>query len=146
MDNETRRKLAALRARDRPVIRPTAEVTQQVAESQIVDVNTARPRVIPLVHKKKPTLDPLARDFFAAGERQEMSGFFIETEHVRVRSLDRVPRRWWARLTMAAALLLLAAGCAAAAAWRLGIRPPVEWQRTRGWQALHLPALAPPSK
>src|SRR5882672_2795579 len=146
MGIDTRRKLAALRARDRPVIRPAAEVTQQVAESQILDVSTARPRVIPLVHKKKPTLDPLARDFFAAGERQEASGVFIETEHVRVRSLDRVPRRWWARLTMATALVLLAAGCAAAAAWRLGVRPPAEWQRTRAWQALHLPPLAPPSK
>jgi len=78
------------------------------------------------------------------GERQEASGFFIETEHVRVRSLDRVPRRWWARLTMAAALLFLAAGCTAAAAWRLGVRPPAGWQRTPAWQALHLPALAPP--
>jgi hypothetical protein len=145
MDTETRRRLAALRARERPAIRPAAEVTQQVADSQILDEATARPRVIPLVHKKKPALDPLARDFFAAGERQEASGVFIETERVRVRSLDRVPRRWWARLTMAAALLLLAAGCAAAAAWRLGVRPPAEWQRTRAWQALHLPALAPPA-
>jgi hypothetical protein len=146
MDTETRRKLAALRARDRPVIRPTAEITQQVGESQILDVNTAPPRVIPLVRKKQPTLDPLARDFFAAGERQDASGFFIETEHVRVRSLDRVPRRWWARLTMAVALLLLAAGCAAAAAWRLGVRPPPGWQRTRAWQVLHLPVLAPPAE
>jgi hypothetical protein len=146
MGIETRRKLAALRARDRQVNRPAAEVTQQVAESQILDVVPARPRVIPLVHKKKPTLDPVARDFFAAGERQEAAGFFTETEHVRVRSLDRVPRRWWARLTMAAALLLLAAGCGAVAAWRLGVRPPAAWQRSRVWQALHLPALPPTSR
>ena len=145
MGIDTQRKLAALRARERPSIRPASEVTQQVSASQILDVATARPRVIPLVHKKKPTLDPLARDFFAAGERQEADGVFFETEHVRLRSLDRVPRRWWARLTMAVALLLLATTCAAAAAWRLGVRPPAEWQRTRAWQALHLPPLPPAS-
>jgi hypothetical protein len=134
MGIDTRRKLAALRPR--PVIRASSEVTQQVAESQILDAATASPQIIPLVRRKKATLDPVANDFFAAGERQEAAGVYRETEHVRVRSLDRVPRRWWATLTMTAALLLMMGVCAAVAAWRLGFRPPAAWQRVPLLQTL----------
>jgi hypothetical protein len=135
MGNDTRRRLAVLRPRERPS-RPVSEVTQQVSESQILDVATARPRVIPLTRRKKPTLgDEIAREFFVAGDRQEAAGVFHETEHVRVRSLDRVPRRWWPPVL--ALLLVLAGG--GAGAWWLGYRPPVELQRSRLWQALRLP-------
>jgi hypothetical protein len=140
MDSDTRRGLAALRPRDRPT-RSVWDVTQQVSESQILDVATARPRVIPLTRRKKSTVgDGVAREFFAAGDRQEAAGVFNETEHVRVRSLDRVPRRWWP--AMLVLLLVLAGG--GAGAWWLGYRPPAEWQRSRLWQALHLPPLSPP--
>jgi hypothetical protein len=133
-DNDTRRRLAVLRPRARPIL-PASEVTQQVSESQILDVATARPRIIPLTRRKKPTLgDGVAQEFFVAGDRQEAAGVFNETEHVRVRSLDRVPRRWWP--TMLVLLLLVAGG--GAGAWWLGYRPPVEWYPSRVWQALRL--------
>jgi hypothetical protein len=139
MGNDTRRRLAVLRPRDRP-IRPVSEVTQQVSENQILDVTTARPRVIPLTRRKKPTLgDGVAREFFDGGDRQEAAGVFSETEHVRVRSLDRVPRRWWP--AMLVLLLVLAGG--GAGAWWLGYRPPAEWQRSLLWQTLRLPPLTP---
>jgi hypothetical protein len=140
MGSDTRRRLAALRPRDRP-IRSVSDVTQQVSESQILDVATARPRVIPLTRLKNPMVgDGVVRDFFAAGDRQEAAGLFNETEHVRVRSLDRVPRRWWPAMLV---LLLVLAG-SGAGAWRLGYRPPAEWQRSHLWQALRLPPLPPP--
>ena len=81
--------------------------------------------------------DPATRSFFADGSRQEMDGVFRETSHVRLRSLDRLPRRWWPM--MLAFLLLIAA--TAGGAWWLGFRPPAEWQRSRIWQELHLPTL-----
>jgi hypothetical protein len=140
MDNDTQRRLAVLRRRDR-TIRSGLEVTQQVSESQILDVAAARPRVIPLTRRKEPTLgDGIAREFFVAGDRQEAAGVFHETEHVRVRSLDRVPRRW--SPTLLVLLLVLAGG--GAAAWSLGYRPPAEWQRSHLWQALRLPPMPPP--
>jgi len=120
---------------------PVSEVTQRVSESQILDVATARPRVIPLTRRKEPTLgDGVAREFFVAGDRQEAAGVFNETEHVRVRSLDRVPRLW--SPAMLVLLLVLAGG--GAGAWWLGYRPPAEWQRSRLWEALRLPPMPPP--
>jgi len=140
MGNDTRRRLAGLRPRDRPS-RPVSEVTQQVLESQILDVAAARPRVIPLTRRKEPTLgNGVAREFFVAGDRQEAAGVFTETEHIRVRSLDRVPRSWWP--AMLVLLLVLAGG--GAGAWWLGYRPPAEWQRSHLWQALQLPPMPPP--
>jgi hypothetical protein len=134
-DNDTRRRLGVLRPRVRPIL-PASEVTQQVSESQILDVATARPRIIPLTRRKKPTLgDGVAQEFFVAGDRQEAAGVFNETEHVRVRSLDRVPRRWWP--TMLVLLLLVAGG--GAGAWWLGYRPPADWHPSRVWRALRSP-------
>lgn len=140
MGNDTRRRLAELRWRDRP-IRPVSEVTQQVSASQILEVATARPRVTPLTRRKEPTLgDGVAREFFVAGDRQEAAGVFNETEHVRVRSLDRVPRLW--SPAMLVLLLVLAGG--GAGAWWLGYRRPVAWQRSSVWAALRLPPMPPP--
>jgi hypothetical protein len=56
--------------------------------------------------------------------------FFIEIEHIRLRSIDRVPPLA-GEARDARRAFLLAAACAAAAASRLGVRPPGEWQRTR---------------
>src|SRR5260221_6890717 len=140
MGNDTRRRLGVHGPRDRP-IRPVSEATQQVSESKILDVSPARPRVMPLTRRKEPTLgDGVAREFFVAGDRQEAAGVFNETEHIRVRSLDRVPRSWWP--AMLVLLLVLAGG--GAGAWWLGYRPPAEWQNSRLWQALRLPPMPPP--
>jgi hypothetical protein len=119
-------------------------ITKIISDSQILDVATAVPvgRVVPALRRKGPTLsDFVSLSFFADGERQEASGVYAETEHVRIRSLDRVPRRW---LPMMLAFCLVTAA-AAAGAWWLGLRPPAEWQSSRAWQALHLPPMPAPA-
>jgi hypothetical protein len=142
----TERKLAALGPHDKPTVRAMEPITSVVTESQILDVATAKPilRVVSAPKRRKsPTLsDFLAQAFFADGERQEQSGVYAETEPVRIRSLDRVPRRWW---PMVLALCLFAAA-AGAGAWWLGFRPPARWQSSRAWQALHLPAMPAPAQ
>jgi hypothetical protein len=140
----TERKLAAVGAHDKPTVRAMEPITSVVSDSQILDVKTAqaRPVVVPLRRRKAPTLsDLVTQAFFEDGHRQEASGVYHETEHVRVRSLDRVPRRWWPTML---AFLIVAAG-AGAGAWWLGLRPPAEWQHAPAWQALHLPQLPPPA-
>jgi hypothetical protein len=138
--SSTLRRLSALdqpndhtTARAIPVV--TFEV--EVSESQVVQTTAA-----PAPRRKRATLsDFVTQTFFAEGNRQEAIGIYSETEHVRLRSLDRVPRRWW---PMMLAFFLLVAG-AAAGAWWLGFRPPAEWQRSKIWQELHLPKMPPPA-
>jgi hypothetical protein len=121
----------------RPTARSLPEVTHEVSSSQIVDARPANSR-----RRRASTLnDVVTQQFFAEGSRQEEAGVFTETAVVRIRSLDRVPRRRW---PMMLAFFLLLAG-AVAAAWWLGLRPPIEWQRSEIWQRLHLPNLPPPA-
>jgi hypothetical protein len=126
----TRRRIVPLDSvHDRAAARPVPAVTQVVSNSQIINTTALPPR-------PPATLNDLATlNFFADGNRQEEEGVFTETDHVPLRSLDRVPRRWWPMMLV---FLLLSAG-AAAGAWRLGFRPPADWQRSRIWQELHLP-------
>jgi hypothetical protein len=139
----TNRKLAALGPHDKPTVRAMEPITRVVSDSQILDVKTAPVRLlVPARRRKAPTLsDFVSERFFADGERQEASGVYVETEHVRIRSLDRVPRRWWPM--MLAFCLVTAAS--ALGAWWLGLRPPAEWQRSATWQALHLPPMPRPA-
>src|SRR5262245_62039380 len=99
MDSATERKADARGPHDKSTLRrlePITDVVSQrhiiserhiVSQSQIVDT----PR-----RRQSPTLNDLvSQTFFADGQRQEANGIYSETEHVRIRSLDRVPRRWW---------------------------------------------------
>src|SRR5580765_1380653 len=81
--------------------------------------------------------DLVTLKFFAEGEDQQETGVYNETEHVPLRSLDRVPRRWWSTFLV---LFLIVAG-AGTGAWFVGMRPPGEWQSSRAWQVLHLPQM-----
>lgn len=117
-------------------------IAREVSDSQILDVATAQPRrrAVTPQRRRVPTLgDGVAQSFFAEGHRQEAIGEFQETEHVPIRSLDRVPRRWWPMMLAFCFCL----GAAGAGAWRLGLRPPAEWQRSPLWQTLHLPQMPP---
>jgi hypothetical protein len=116
---------------------------REVSESQILDVAMAKPRpIVAPVRKQRPTLsDHVTQSFFAAGSEQEASGVYHETEHVPIRSLDRVPRRWWPMLIA----FCLVVGAAAAGAWYVGLRPPAAWQGSRAWQAMHLPPMPAPA-
>jgi hypothetical protein len=138
----TQRKLAAVGPHDEPTRRAMLPI-RDVSDSQILDVATAKPRaIVTPIRPKRPTLgDLITQSFFAAGAEQEASGVYHETEHVKIRSLDHVPRRWWP--TMIALCLVL--GAATAGAWYLGFRPPATWQTSRAWQALHLPSMPPPA-
>jgi hypothetical protein len=160
MGSATQRKLASLGVHDKPTVRamepitsvlskPTVHamepITSVVSDSQILNVATAAPRrrTEPARRRRPTTLsDFVAQSFFADGERQEASGVYAETEHVRIRSLDRVPRRWWPGVLA----FCLVTAAAAAGGWWLGLRPPAEWQRSRAWQAMHLPQMPPPAQ
>jgi hypothetical protein len=120
-------------------------ITRVVADNQILEVATEPPirLVVPPRRRQSATLknDHLALDFFEKGNAQEASGVYVESEHVRVSSLDRVPRRWWPMLLVFCVFTAAAAG----GAWWLGIRPPADWQRSSTWQALHLPPMPAPA-
>jgi hypothetical protein len=111
------------------------EQTHVVSDSQVIQVTPAdgRPR-------SSTTLNRLVTRFFTDGAQQEAEGRYIETPEVRLRSLDRVPRRRWPMLV--ASLLLIAA--AGSGAWWVGLRPPEAWQTSEIWLRLHLPKLPPP--
>jgi hypothetical protein len=112
-----------------------AVVSYEVSDSQVIQTAAAPPR------RQRATLsDFITQSFFAEGSRQEEEGVYSETDHVRLRSLDRVPRRWWPTMLV---LSLLVAG-AAAGGWWLGFRPPAEWQRSKIWQQLQLPQMPAP--
>jgi hypothetical protein len=143
MGSATQRKLAALGPHNKPTVRAMEPITRVVAESQILDVAPAAPslRLVAKARRQSATLnDHLALDFFEKGNQQEASGVYIESEHVRVSSLDRVPRRWWPMLLV----FCLFTAAAAAGAWWVGLRPPAEWQSSPTWQALHLPPMPSP--
>jgi hypothetical protein len=135
-------KLAMLGPHDAPTRRAMLPIGEG-SESQSFDVATAKTRAtLTPIYGQKATLSDLATQrFFADGAAQEASGVYKETDHVRVRSLDRVPRRW----TPMMITLCLVVVAATAGAWSLGFRPPVEWQRSQTWQALHLPPMPAPA-
>jgi hypothetical protein len=145
MGSATQRRLATRRVHDKSTVRAMEPITRVVADSQILETATAAPplRLVAAAHRRQSATlnDHLALDFFEKGNQQEASGVYVESEHVRVSSLDRVPRRWWPMLLV---FCLFTAG-AAAGAWWLGFRPPADWQRTPTWQALHLPPMPPPA-
>jgi hypothetical protein len=143
MGSATKRRLETLGAHDKPTVRAMEPITRIVSDSQILDIKTAAPLLlVPRRRRASATLsDAVALDFFADGQRQEASGVYAETEHVKLRSLDRVPRRWLPTLIA----LCLVTAASAAGAWWLGFRPPAEWQSSRAWQALHLPPMPPPA-
>jgi len=110
MGNTSERRLAALRQQGQP----SATITRNVSRSQILDVapDRRRPPAPPATLR-----DPFTAGFFAEGNRQELEGVFRETEHVRLRSLDRVPRRWWPLVLVWCMVL----GAAAAGGWWLAL-------------------------
>jgi len=63
-------------------------------QRNILEVATVKPRptLTPIYGQKATLSDLVTQRFFADGTAQEASGVYHETEHVRVRSLDRVPR------------------------------------------------------
>jgi hypothetical protein len=120
----TERKLAAVSGPDvhsLSTVRALPTMAREVSDSQILDAKTAVPLrlVKPAAPLPGPTLSDLATlKFFEEGQRQETEGVYRETEHIPLRSLDRVPLRLGpALLTMSVAL-----GGAAAAGWWLGLR------------------------
>jgi hypothetical protein len=145
MGNATQRKLAARGPHDRSTVRTLEPITDVVSEAHIIEVATVAPqhRGTPARRRQSPRLNDLvSQTFFADGQRQEATGIYSETAHVRIRSLDRVPRRWWPMM-LVFCLFTTAAG---AGAWWLGFRPPAAWQHTRAWQALHLPPMPTPAQ
>jgi hypothetical protein len=119
----TERRLATMRKgpHDLSTVRalPTITSSYDVSDSQILDVATAAPLrlVKPVPRGPGPTLSDLAtQSFFEDGARGELTGTYAETEHVRIRSLDEVPRRLGPRLIVLS-LMVAAAG---AAGWWLG--------------------------
>jgi hypothetical protein len=140
----TERKLAAIRVHTNPTVRAMAPIASEVSDSQILDIKTAAPvrLLVPKPRRKQPTLsDLVTQSFFEDGKRQEESGVYSETEHVRIRSLDRVPRRWWPAMLAFCVFV----GAAAAGAWWLGLRPPAAWQSSPTWAKVHLPPMPPPA-
>jgi hypothetical protein len=135
--------MAALGPHDRPTLRAAAKVAGEVSESQILEIVEAPSPQLGASARRRhlPTLDdPVTQTFFAEGDRQEATGLFKETEHIRLRSLDRVPRRWWPMM-VTLCLLMAATG---AGMWWMGLRPPGRMQRARAWQLLHLSPMPPP--
>jgi hypothetical protein len=142
----TERRLAALGVHDKSTVRALGTISAEVSDSQILDIKTSPARrLVPApAQRRRPTTlsDFVTQTFFEDGNKQEQSGVYTETEHVPIRSLDRVPRRWW---PMMLALFLVVAA-AAAGAWWLGFRPPAEWQRSQAWRTMHLPPMPPPAQ
>jgi len=128
----TLRKLATLDGvHDRETVRALGVIDDDVSyEEGLPPAAASGPR--------RATLsDLVTQTFFAEGNRQEEVGVFTESADVRIHSLDRVPHRRGPALVVFCVLLAAAAG----GAWWMGLRPPVEWQRSPLWQTLHLPKI-----
>src|SRR5688572_29442907 len=100
------------------------KITMSVSNSQILDVSST------IGAQPTAELDDVSERFFAEGQRQEASGWFVETPAPYRGSLDRIPRHHWPPLVALAVLVSVGAGVA----WWTGWRP--DWDPSALWRTI----------